>query len=120
VVQRKLQLGQQQVPIMTHLYLWPATNECPEGASVQQDDCYEAALFLIEKSDCFQPQASKRSSLFVLDLSSSPCGCFLYEYPSNNQYYVLFDTSTTECFANYRSHPICTVPLPSRLVLRTT
>mmetsp|Transcript_2078 Transcript_2078/g.2224 ORF Transcript_2078/g.2224 Transcript_2078/m.2224 type:complete len:292 (-) Transcript_2078:259-1134(-) len=114
------------VPTMTppDLYLWPAgsTSECPEGASVPQDDCLEAALLLIENSDYFQPRYNKVSSLNVNDWNHTPCGCFLWNdsSTSNYDYWIDFDTSTTGCVAGILGHSICTVPPPSRRVLRNT
>mmetsp|Transcript_2076 Transcript_2076/g.2223 ORF Transcript_2076/g.2223 Transcript_2076/m.2223 type:complete len:112 (-) Transcript_2076:259-594(-) len=106
------------------LYLWPAgsTTECPEGASVPQDDCLEAALLLIENSDYFQPRYNKVSSLNVNDWNHTPCGCFLWNdsSTSNYDYWIDFDTSTTGCVAGILGHSICTVPPPSRRVLRNT
>jgi len=112
------------VPTMTppDLYLWPAgsTSECPEGASVPQDDCLEAALLLIENSDIFQPLTSANSQLNVNDWNFTPCGCFLWRENNSNTYYIDFDTSTTACVADNRGNSICTVPPPSRRVLRNT
>jgi len=101
-------------PIQPNLYLWSAgsVSECPEGASVPQEDCWAAAHFLVKNSDYFQPRVSESSSLEVNDWNYTPCGCFLWEYGGgSNRFFTNFDTSTTGCRADYRGHQICTVPM---------